>query len=563
MSSLVDLEVLIVDCQATGASPAHGSVLELGWGVVRGRERALQGAQAHWIALPEGHSVPKQVQKLTGYDPKLVRDPLIGSDAWQRLRSAASRGARIPTVIHYARFELAFLRDWSARFEPRAEFPLDVVCVHQIASRLYPELPRRSLRALAGYLGYSLHLERRSLGHVQATAFVWQRLLVELEARGIGTWDALLAWLAERPAPRSRAKKSKYPIDRQRYLSLPNEPGVYHFLRSNGDVLYVGKATSLKKRVASHFTGRAKKALAPEMLTQVNDIRVTVTASALEAALLENETIKSLAPPYNVQLTSLGQPAWYSSHDFTSTKPRPDEWHRIGPLASQFSLTSLGALIALVEGKNQSGELLARAVGISALGPPDEEVFRSAWGEIVAHHASHLEHTARAPRLRVLALARSLLLAGRVVGNAEGSDDTAEDEEDETDAAIWDPARVVEHVENCAAQAFRAYRRARWLSLLHDCDVVYREPTAKQARLLQLRGGALAAATASSFYHAPGSRLGPNRRPPTVDRRAFDRLRVLNTELKRIARDGGEVVVYWGPGRVLQGRFAPRVLGLV
>src|SRR5258708_39008816 len=67
--ALADLDVLIIDCQTTGASPAFGSVLELGWGIARAIQAEAVAAQAHWIALPEGHVVPRQVQKITGYEP--------------------------------------------------------------------------------------------------------------------------------------------------------------------------------------------------------------------------------------------------------------------------------------------------------------------------------------------------------------------------------------------------------------------------------------------------------------------------------------------------------------
>jgi excinuclease UvrABC nuclease subunit len=73
------------------------------------------------------------------------------------------------------------------------------------------------------------------------------------------------------------------------------------------------------------------------MLTQVSDIAVTETPSALEAALLENETIKALNPPYNVQLTTGDRRVWYSSAAFEAAATPSDE-HVIGPLPSEYSL---------------------------------------------------------------------------------------------------------------------------------------------------------------------------------------------------------------------------------
>lgn len=140
---LSELDVLIVDCQTTGASPAHGVVLEIGWGVARASRPEAQGLEAHWLALPEGVRVDAQVRRLTGFDEAAVTSTLEPRAAWQRLCAARSAAEPIPTAIHFAKFELAFLRDWSERFEPGAAFPLDAVCVHAIACRLYPDLPRR------------------------------------------------------------------------------------------------------------------------------------------------------------------------------------------------------------------------------------------------------------------------------------------------------------------------------------------------------------------------------------------------------------------------------------
>src|SRR5919106_5267231 len=85
-------------------------------------------------------------------------------------------------------------------------------------------------------------------------------------------------------------------------LSLPNGPGVYRMLDARGEVLYVGKAKSLRKRLPAYTKTEGLSARLQRMVALTRDLDVTTTSSEVEALLLECNMIKRHRPTFNIVL---------------------------------------------------------------------------------------------------------------------------------------------------------------------------------------------------------------------------------------------------------------------
>jgi DNA polymerase-3 subunit epsilon len=543
VTTLRDLPVLVLDAQATAAHPSRGTLVEIGW--------------ARWSAgeagdLPAGRvtavvvaplvdvELPRAVQRLTGLDAAAWRRGASPAAAWDGLRHAveaiAPPATRAPAVVHFARFEEPHLRALHER-HGTGPFPLQLVCTHAIARRLLPELPRRTLRALAGYFGAGVAPLRRCVDHVEATAFLWRHLVDLLEAgEGVTTLDALGDWLA-RPARRA---PRRFPLARERRLELPDRPGVYRLLRAGGSVLYVGKATSLRQRVSGHFHARAgERAL--EMLTQVQEVSFDETPTALEA-----DEIKRLVPPYNVALAASGRAVWFATEDLEDLQETPHEDHPLGPLVSPAAFEALSALrAALRDARPAALAVRARAVGVEPAWAPTPACF----AEGLARLAPALSPGAGAHE--VLRFGARLWAKRRAaIEEPEAEADTGPENEPRRRPA-WDAERVTIALEETVLRAAHAVRRARWLVRLSEGTLAWTEPGRDGRRRLVVERGAITARgdvqSGAPVPVPPGFARTAAERRRSFDVAAFDRLRVLTTELRSLADGAGDVELRLGP----------------
>lgn len=522
--ALRDLQVLLLDAQATGASPAHGHLLELGWGWGSAAESTVC-AQAHLLTQPEDAALPKIITRVTGIDEAALASARPLDAVWQEIVERC--GDRTRVVIHCARFELSFLQ---ARL-PEASF--DVMCTLELARRLLPGLPRRGLRALAGYFGLGVEQLRRAEDHVHATAFVWHHLVELLAERGIHTWDDARALVGDAAPKRTR---KEFPLAREKRLALPEEPGVYRLLRSNGDILYVGKATSLRRRVNSYFqkqSGRDERML--ELLSQVRDLHVTPTATPLEAALLETDSIKMLEPPYNVALLTEARTPCFVTRDLLEVSPTCDDRHTEGPLPSRWRQRRFVGLSRLLSGDHEQ-DAITQAFGWT----PDELP-----PEVLAEGLATFE--ARNPGATCSAVA--FKAAGTRRWNTQArKEDPGESSPDD---APWDAARVLRNLEDTLVFFALELRRGAWLRRLSNATVVFDDG---RSRTVVTRGGRVRS-------RCDGPRFGALRPAvPTFDIATYDRMRVLTTELRRVVSEGREVSIQFAGGRVLGAEAVARML---
>jgi DNA polymerase-3 subunit epsilon len=314
-------------------------------------------------------------------------------------------------------------------------------------------------------------------------------------------------------------------------------------------VLYVGKAASLRQRVSGHYHARAGQGeRALELLTQVRDVSWSVTETALEAALLESDEIKRLAPPFNVSLAAAGRSVWFATPELAGLREQADPDHTLGPFASPAPLEAFAALRAVV-GDPCPAPLAtrARAVGTEPAYAPGPGCFAAGLAHFREEHGSDT----RVPKLlrlgsRLWACRRDAVAAAVAADSSEPRPEAAE-----VRRPSWDEERVALALEETVLRAAHAVRRARWLVRLSECSLAWAEADDPERRnLLVIHGGAVACRAELE----PGAPLPlpPGHARPAALRRAafdlarFDRLRVLTTELRTLAAGAASVELRFG-----------------
>lgn len=284
---LRDTTFVVVDTETTGGGPGSNAITEIGAVKVRGGEVI---GEFHTLVDP-GSPIPPQIVALTGITTAMVATaPTIERvlPAFLEFLSGAV------LVAHNAGFDTTVLR--AACAEHGYPWPRTaVVCTLRLARRVLAaqDTPSYRLSALAHALGASTVPTHRALDDARATVDVLHSLLERVGGVGVHSLEELLDYL---PAvtPQQRRKRSMA-------AHLPERPGVYLFRGPSDEVLYVGTAVNLRRRVRQYFTGSENRGRMREMVLLAQRVDAIECAHALEAQVRELRLLAAHRPAYNRQ----------------------------------------------------------------------------------------------------------------------------------------------------------------------------------------------------------------------------------------------------------------------
>lgn len=522
-----DAVFLLIDCQTSGATPRHGPMIEASWVFIRGNAAILESRS--FLIKPVAEFVlPKNISRLTGLSCQELQSGRLIEDVKATLDADMAQYQPVCAIAHFARFEQLFFND----LYRVTGFPLPFLCTHSLAKRMVADIPSYSIRALAAYFGHETAELKRSAHHAAATLAIWRGLCGLFSVKGWSTTEDLRACLSQ-PALR-KGEVRQFFLPREKRLGLPVLPGVYQFLSSQGEVLYVGKATSLRSRVNSYFRGRKSKgSRLAELLTRARDVAITEFPSPLEAALYENHLIKVLMPPYNAALKRTEQVSLWTDRSFWEITEGESSRCAIGPFPDRSLFEALhGVYAAFMDDRPAP---VVYGLGTTELSEAGMVVLRKQWQRWRDERVSLRSLVAWALReVRFSAKATE----------AETQEGVVDDAGDAKEDFVLTPEFIAQCYQGLFLSFARLYLRAKKLKVLQNATVLYKtSPAAKGWRLMTLRDGSIVSLGTLKTKRSHVAYGSSEASPLLSLSLGYDGMRVLLTELGTLQRKGGRVAI--------------------
>jgi DNA polymerase-3 subunit epsilon len=355
--SLRETTFVVVDLETTGGrmngrdGKTADAITEIGAVKVRG---GVVLGEFATLVDPQ-RSIPPQIVQLTGITTAMVCDaPTIAAVLPTFLEFA--HGAVL--VAHNARFDMGFLRAAADQCGIRWVRP-QTLCTVQLARRVLSreEAPSVRLAALAQLFAVTSKPTHRALDDARATVEVLHALIGRVGNQGVHSYAELRSYLPDVP-PAQRRKQVLAE-------GLPRRPGIYLFHGPADEVLYVGTAINLRRRVSQYFNGSDKRTRMKEMVALATRVEHVECAHALEAGVRELRMLSAHAPPYN-RRSKFPQRWWWlvlSDEAFPrfSVVRSPRHDRAVGPFRLRADAVDTADLLARLTGVRTCTKRLARS----------------------------------------------------------------------------------------------------------------------------------------------------------------------------------------------------------
>lgn len=290
-----NISFTVVDVETTGLSARNERVIEIALVKVEN----LKIVEKFSTLINPQRQIPSFISLLTGITNSDVKNAPLFHQIYPVLLEKTENSV---LCGHNLQFDLSFLRN-EVQLIGDDFNPSHTLCTLKLARKLFPHLKSRSLTPLAYHLNIKNKNSHRALGDAETTAKVLIKLLKQLkENEGIDSLDELLAYQSGLKSFQSLKIKQELQND---FYNLPNAPGIYYFLNRKNEIIYIGKAKSLRERVKSYFSPTADSRVR-KIIRQAKRLHHIITNSELTALLAEAESIKVKNPKHNKMLKGYG-----------------------------------------------------------------------------------------------------------------------------------------------------------------------------------------------------------------------------------------------------------------
>jgi len=285
----------VLDVETTGLSANKNRIIEIAIVKVEGLKIV---DKLHYLINPQTY-IPEFITSLIGID----NDDVIGAPIFSEVVDEVINFIdNTVLTAHNFPFDSSFLNT-EFMLSGREFISDESCCTLKLARNIYPDLKSKSLTSVADHLNLKNKNAHRALGDAEITAKVLMKMINELQEKDkIKTVGDLLTY--QKGYQNNYLTNVKKELQED-YLSLPNAPGIYYFTNKKDEIIYVGKAKSIRDRVKSYFSPSALRK-SQKIVKQAVRLKHIITNTELTALLTEAETIKILEPKHNAQLRKFG-----------------------------------------------------------------------------------------------------------------------------------------------------------------------------------------------------------------------------------------------------------------